>query len=136
MTPAGDAKVLDFGIARTEVPGGSLTTTGTVIGSPMYMSPEQIQAKPLDRRTDIYSLGAVLYYLFTGVEPFNGRDVQEILMKHLDGRPRAPHEMDSSIPNAVSRVILRALEANPERRFATAADLAATLTRTQHASVA
>jgi serine/threonine-protein kinase len=135
VTAAGDAKVLDFGIARAEA-GGNLTADGTVVGSPMYMSPEQIQSKPLDRRTDIYSLGAVFYFLFTGVEPFQGKDVQEVLMKHLKGRPRPPHEVDSSIPPDFSAAVLRALDPDPNRRFATAADLAATLTRTQRASVA
>ena len=135
VTAAGDAKVLDFGIARAEA-GASLTATGTVVGSPMYMSPEQIQSKPLDRRTDIYALGAVFYYLFTGVEPFQGKDVQEILMKHLNGRPRPPHEVDSSIPPAISAALLRALDPDPDRRFASAADLAAALSRTQRSAVA
>ena len=135
VNAAGEAKVLDFGIARAEV-GGNLTATGTVVGSPMYMSPEQIQSKPLDRRTDIYALGAVFYYLFTGVEPFQGKDVQEILMKHLKGKPRPPHEIDSSIPPGISAALLRALDPDPNRRFATAADFAATLTQMKRASVA
>jgi serine/threonine-protein kinase len=78
----------------------------------------------------------VFYYLFTGIEPFQGKDVQEILMKHLKGRPRPPHEVDSSIPQDISTAVLRALDPDPNRRFATAADFAATLNRTQRASVA
>src|SRR5207249_8460573 len=96
VTAAGEAKILDFGIARPENAGFTLTSPGAVFGSPMYMSPEQIQALGVDRRTDIYSLGAVLYYLFTGVEPFAGKDLQEILMKHLSSPPAPPHVLHPS----------------------------------------
>ncbi|PYT13252.1 MAG: hypothetical protein DMF51_11305 [Acidobacteria bacterium] len=127
VTAAGEAKILDFGIARPENPGHTLTATGAVVGSPMYMSPEQIQAMGVDRRTDIYSLGAVLYYLFTGVEPFAGKDIQEILMKHLSARPRPPHTIDKSLPLPLSDAIMRALASDRDRRFQTAADLATAL---------
>jgi serine/threonine protein kinase len=122
-----DAKILDFGIARPETRGHTLTSVGTVIGSPMYMSPEQIQALEIDRRTDIYSLGAVLYFLFTGVEPFQGKDVQEILMKHLKTRPAPPHAVDASVPRPISEAVLRALHPDREQRFQSAGDLAAIL---------
>ncbi len=127
VTAAGEAKILDFGIARPENPGHTLTATGAVVGSPMYMSPEQIQAMGVDRRTDIYSLGAVLYYLFTGVEPFAGKDIQEILMKHLSARPRPPDTIDTSLPRPLSDAIMRALASDRDRRFQTAADLATAL---------
>jgi serine/threonine protein kinase/tetratricopeptide (TPR) repeat protein len=136
VTGAGEAKVLDFGIARLEEPGNRLTSTGTVLGSPMYMSPEQIQAKPLDRRTDIYSLGAVFYYLFTGVEPFAGNGVQEILMKHLQGRPDPPHEIDKALPRPVSDAVMRALEVDPKRRLPSAKDLATALSSIMKKSAA
>ncbi len=136
VTAAGEAKVLDFGIARPEQKGHTLTSTGTVMGSPMYMSPEQIQAQPLDRRTDIYSLGAVIYFLFTGVEPFAGKDLQEILMKHLQGRPRPPHELDPSIPRPLSDAVLRALDPDRGRRFQSAEDLAAVLRGTPQSTAA
>jgi serine/threonine-protein kinase len=127
VTATGDAKILDFGIARPESPGHTLTATGAVIGSPMYMSPEQIQAMGVDRRTDIYSLGAVLYYLFTGIEPFAGKDIQEILMKHLSARPKPPHLIDPTLPRPLSDAILRALAPDRDKRFQTAADLATAL---------
>ncbi len=136
VTGAGEAKVLDFGIARPEVPGTRLTSTGTVLGSPMYMSPEQIQAKRLDRRADVYSLGAVLYFVFTGIEPFSGTSVQEILMKHLQGRPKPPHEIDPSLPRPVSDAIMKALEIEPGRRMPTARDLANALAGVLRASAA
>ncbi len=127
VTAGGEAKILDFGIARPENPGHTLTATGAVVGSPMYMSPEQIQAMGVDRRTDIYSLGAVLYYLFTGIEPFAGKDIQEIMMKHLSARPQPPHALDKSLPRPLSDAIMRALASDREKRFQTAADLASAL---------
>ncbi|HKB06979.1 MAG TPA: protein kinase [Candidatus Polarisedimenticolia bacterium] len=127
VSATGDAKVLDFGIARPETPGHTLTATGAVVGSPMYMSPEQIQAQGIDRRTDIYSLGAVLYYLFTGIEPFAGKDIHEILMKHLGARPKPPHEIDRSLPRPLSDAILRALAPDREKRFQAASDLTTAL---------
>jgi len=127
VTSTGDVKVLDFGIARAESAGHTLTATGSVVGSPMYMSPEQIQAMGVDRRTDIYSLGAVLYFLFTGIEPFQGKDIQEIVMKHLGVRPPAPHEIDPSLPRALSDSIMRALAPERDRRFQKARDFAAAL---------
>ncbi|MFQ5876292.1 MAG: protein kinase [Acidobacteriota bacterium] len=132
----GAAKVLDFGIARPMASGHTLTSTGTVIGSPMYMSPEQIQARPVDARADLYSLGAVLYFLFTGIEPFAGGDVQEILMKHLKGPPRPPHEIDPSIPRPVSDSIMRCLDPDPGKRFPSARDLAAALSSAARPSAA
>jgi len=127
VSAGGDAKILDFGIARPENPGHTLTATGAVVGSPMYMSPEQIQAMGVDRRTDIYSLGAVLYYLFTGLEPFAGKDIQEILMKHLGARPKPPHQIDTSLPRPLSDAIMRALAPDREKRFQAASDLASAL---------
>jgi serine/threonine protein kinase/tetratricopeptide (TPR) repeat protein len=119
----GDARVLDFGIARPEAADPSLTETGTILGSPLYVAPEQIQGKPVDRRTDIYALGAVLYLLFTGRQAFTGNSVREILLKHLHGRPQPPRELNPEIPAPVSDAILRALEPDPERRFPSAAEL-------------
>ncbi|MBI4161274.1 MAG: serine/threonine protein kinase, partial [Acidobacteria bacterium] len=99
-------------------------------GSPLYVSPEQVQGKPADRRTDIYALGAVLYLLFTGRPPFEGGSVKEILLSHLRGRPRPPRDLDPSIPAPVSDAILRALDPDPGRRFPSAADLHEALTGT------
>jgi serine/threonine protein kinase len=127
VNTAGNAKVLDFGIARAVAGASTLTAEGTLLGTPRYMSPEQIEGGDLDHRTDIYSLGAVLYFLFTGVEPFTGKDVQEVLMKHLNHRPRPPRALDPGLPQDVSDAIERALEADRERRFQTAAELHAAI---------
>jgi serine/threonine-protein kinase len=136
VTSAGDARVLDFGIARPEAADPALTDTGTILGSPMYVAPEQIQGGAVDRRTDIYAFGAVLYLLFTGSKAFEGNNIREILMKHLHGRPRPPREVENSIPTAVSDTIQRALGPDPARRFASAADLAQALSSVDAESVA
>ncbi|HYV84644.1 MAG TPA: protein kinase [Patescibacteria group bacterium] len=129
VTSAGQAKILDFGIARREASGDTLTARGTVLGTPGYMSPEQVQGHVVDRRTDIYSFGAVLYYLFTGVEPFTGRDVREALVSHLRPVGRTPLEVDPGLPVALSEAILKALSVEPERRFPSAEAFASALSR-------
>jgi serine/threonine protein kinase len=129
VTSAGQAKILDFGIARLETAGHTLTAQGTVVGTPAYMSPEQVQGKPLDRRTDIYSLGAVLYYLFTGVEPFERREMRDALLSHLHGVERAPSAIDPTLPAALSDAIVRALAVEPEDRFPSVEALAGALSR-------
>jgi len=129
VTGAGQAKVLDFGIARPESAGHTLTEKGLVLGTPRYMSPEQVQGKPLDRRSDIYSLGAVLFYLFTGEEPFVGSDVRETLLTHLRPPVKTPLNIDPSLPVPLSQAILKALEVDPDGRFPTADAFAAALAR-------
>jgi len=129
VTSALQAKVLDFGIARPESGGHTLTEKGLVLGTPRYMSPEQVQGKPLDRRSDIYSLGAVLFFLFTGEEPFTGTDVRSTLLTHLRPPVKTPLNIDPSIPVPLSQAILKALEVDPAARFPTADALAAALSR-------
>jgi serine/threonine protein kinase len=129
VTGAGQAKLLDFGIARPETGGNTLTDKGLVLGTPRYMSPEQVQGKPLDRRSDIYSLGAVLFFLFTGEDPFVGEDVRQTLLAHLRPPVRTPLNIDPSLPVALSQAILKALEVEPAARFPTADALAAALAR-------
>ena len=129
VTAAGQAKVLDFGIARPESGGHTLTEKGLVLGTPRYMSPEQVQGKPLDRRSDIYSLGAVLFFLFTGEEPFSGSDVRETLVSHLRPPVKTPLNIDPSLPIPLSQAILKALSVDPADRFPTADALATALAR-------
>jgi serine/threonine protein kinase len=129
VTAAGQAKVLDFGIARPEAAGATLTEKGLVMGTPRYMSPEQVQGQTVDRRSDIYSLGAVLYYLFTGVEPFVAQDVRQTMLAHLRPVARTPKAIDPTLPQALSDAIMTALEVDPARRFPTADAFAAALSR-------
>jgi serine/threonine-protein kinase len=119
-------KVLDFGIARASE-GGDMTTSGFVMGSPKYMSPEQVQAMPLDARTDIYSMGVLMYFVFTGREPFVGDTPSVIAYKHIGEAPRPPREINPAIPDWLNDIILKALAKDREQRFASADELARAL---------
>jgi tetratricopeptide (TPR) repeat protein len=120
----------DFGLARQEQ-GGSITDSGAMVGTPLYMSPEQIRAKrgEVDRRSDVYSLGATLYEMVTGRPPFTADSTQEILQKILDEEPRPPRAWATHLPEDLEIIILKALEKEPKRRYASAFDLAQDLER-------
>ncbi|MDC0720913.1 serine/threonine-protein kinase [Nannocystis bainbridge] len=121
-------KLLDFGIARPEE-GSELTRTGVLLGTPTYMSPEQIQNAALDRRTDIYSFGVLLFRLVTGRFPFTGEMVH-IAMAHCQQPPPRPTELapDAGISPALEAIILRALAKQPADRFQSMPDIEAALT--------
>jgi serine/threonine protein kinase len=131
------AKVLDFGIAKlreaagTDQPG--MTMTGMVVGTPLYMSPEQFMGKKaageIDGRTDIYSLGVVLYQMVTAQLPFEGDTPYSLMMQHLQGTVRPPHELvpELHIPELLSRVILKAIDKSRDQRFQTAEEFIAGL---------
>ena len=124
-------KILDFGIAklldRTNELGEidpTLTQAGTVIGTPNYMSPEQCQGESLDARSDVYSLGIVLYEMLTGVQPFTAKNSTGIVIKHVTEKPRRLVSLNPYVPAEVERVVLKALEKKPEARQQSALDLA------------
>ncbi len=119
-------KILDFGIAQT-TGSTELTTAGFVMGSPKYMSPEQVQAQPLDARSDIYSLGVLMYFVFTGREPFVGDTPTVIAHKHIGEPPRPPREINPAIPNWLNDVILKAMEKERDKRHSTMRELVAVL---------
>ncbi len=112
-------KLLDFGIAKlmgdTALPGFK-TRTGTPMGTPDYMSPEQCRGKNVDYRTDIYSFGALVYKMLTGSVPFQGEDVMEILMKHLNEKARPLSELCPDLPDALNAPVLAMLEKEPNAR--------------------
>ncbi|MFN0121032.1 MAG: SUMF1/EgtB/PvdO family nonheme iron enzyme [Blastocatellia bacterium] len=123
-------KILDFGIARLRdksVDTGSLekslTTVGTVIGTPHYMSPEQCQGEPADSRSDIYSLGVVLYEMLTGAVPFTAKTPTGVAVKHVTEAPRAPSLIRTDLSQAVERVVMRALSKDPAARQQTTTEL-------------
>jgi serine/threonine protein kinase len=118
----GNAKIMDFGIARS-TKAKAVTATGMIIGTPDYMSPEQAEAREIDGRSDIYSLGVVLYEMTTGQVPFEGETALAVAMKHKSERPRDPREFNPHVSVALSRLILKCLEKEKEKRFQTAAEL-------------
>src|SRR4051794_15916217 len=114
----GRVKVTDFGIARAGA--SDMTETGSIMGTAQYLSPEQAQGRPVDARSDLYSIGIVLYELLTGRVPFDGEAPVSVALKQVSEAPVPPREIDPTIPPALEGVVLRALEKDPARRFADA----------------
>ncbi len=131
VTRAGHAKVLDFGVAKLApgVGGGNTPRTkeGLTMGTPAYMAPEQVTGSAVDARTDVYTMGVVLFEALTGQRPFNvGSDV-EVMRAHRDKAPPRPRALVPSIPASVEDVILRALAKDPAKRFQSAREMAKSL---------
>jgi tetratricopeptide (TPR) repeat protein len=119
---AGNAKIMDFGIARS-LEGQGVTQEGAIVGTPIYMSPEQVDGKPVDRRTDIYSLGIILYEMATGKVPFDGETSLSIAYKHKNELPREPKKLDAQISDSLNRLILVCLEKEKNKRFQSAEEV-------------
>jgi beta-lactam-binding protein with PASTA domain/predicted Ser/Thr protein kinase len=120
-------KVTDFGISRTAT--SQMTEAGSIVGTAQYLSPEQARGAPVDQRSDIYSVGIVLYELLTGQLPFTGETPLEIAMKHLSEIPRAPSELRPELPTDVDMIVLRALAKDPADRFESAEEMERELAR-------
>lgn len=124
--PHGTVKLSDFGLARSaEDP--SLTTAGALVGSPLYMSPEQVRGQELDGRSDLFSMGSVLYSGLVGKPPFMGRHVAAVLNNVCTLVPPPPHVIRPEVPEPLSDAVMRLLEKEAEDRFQTAAEFAAAL---------
>jgi hypothetical protein len=119
---SGDAKVLDFGVAKA--PASQLTATGQFFGTPAYMSPEQAEGGLLDGRSDVFSLGCVLYLALTGRRPFDGESVPVILSRVLHATPEPPSRVMPGVPPSVDAVVARAMTKDPEARYAGAGPFA------------
>jgi serine/threonine-protein kinase len=119
----GRVKIMDFGIARPLEPAVK-TQTGLLLGSPQYMSPEQIVGRPFDHRADIFSLGLVLYEMLTGVKPFAGEDLAELTFKVANMPATPPSHLVRGLPAVVDFIIARALRKKPEERYQSATDFA------------
>ena len=131
ILPGGQAKLTDFGIARlTEEP--ALTSNGQVFGTPSYMSPEQIEGKQIDHRSDLFSMGVLLYEMLAGRKPFVGDSVIAITYAIMNAAPQSL----TGVPSAIEQVILRALSKRPEQRYATAEQMKADLQRAELAPAA
>ena len=124
------AVIMDFGLAkerRADAAIQKLTATGIILGTPEFMSPEQIRGKPLDARSDIYALGIVAFEMFTGKLPFQGRNAQEMMIARLRGTPTAIRQIRSDVPAHIEKALARAMATDPDDRFATALDLGTAL---------
>src|SRR5215217_1595530 len=121
----GRAKVTDFGIARAGA--SDMTETGSIMGTAQYLSPEQAQGQPVSPRSDLYSIGVMLYELLTGRVPFDADSPVTIALKHVSEPPVPPAEINPAVSPALEAVVMRALEKDPARRFADADEFAAAL---------
>lgn len=122
----GNIRIMDFGIARSTQAKG-LTATGVIIGTPEYISPEQLDDLELDPRSDIYSLGIILYEMLTGIVPFDGKTPLNIVLKHKTEIPKDPLAINPQIPNDLKRIVLRCLAKDREKRFQDARELSEAL---------
>jgi serine/threonine-protein kinase len=123
----GRLKVTDFGIARSGT--SQMTEVGSIVGTAQYLSPEQARGAPVDPRSDLYSLGVVLYEMLTGTVPFSGDTPVEIAMKHLSQVPKPPSEIRPEVPHDLDAVVMRALAKDPAQRYGSAEEMDADLAR-------
>jgi serine/threonine protein kinase len=130
----GEIKLIDFGIATVEREKDDATETaeGLIMGTPAFLSPEQAargKMGDIDGRADLYSLGAVMYYLLTGRRPFTGRSALEILKRNMTDPPEPPRHVDEMVPHGLEKVCLKLMEKRPEDRFQKARELQEALAR-------
>jgi serine/threonine-protein kinase len=113
-----EVKIVDFGLAAAAIQGDSrLTKSGILVGTPTYMAPEQVRGRAIDTRTDIYSLGIVMYELFTGKPPYKGEDHMGTLFKHVEGGAPLPSTINPKISEYLDKVIMKAIHVDPEQRY-------------------
>jgi serine/threonine-protein kinase len=126
LTRKTEVKVADFGLSRClqgEQAALHLTQTGVTMGTPLYMSPEQVEGKPLDPRTDIYSFGVTCYHMLTGQPPFRGETAIEVAMQHLKGKPVPLSRLRPDLPESLCAIVHKMMARHPDDRYQTARDL-------------
>ncbi len=123
LTPQGAVKVMDFGLAKHVHSSAKVSVTGQIVGTPFFMSPEQAGGKPTDARSDIYSLGVTLYYMLTGVKPFNGKNLQEIFLKHFFYAPESPKIYNAELPEALCEIVKKCLKKKKKERYQSAKEM-------------
>ena len=117
VTSEGKAKIADFGVAKLQLTQSQMTIAGSMLGTPSYISPEQVDGKPADGRSDLFALGVILYWILTGRLPFDGENTGEILFKILAKPHAKPSALNPSLPPEFDRVVARALAKNPGERY-------------------
>ncbi|TFG37390.1 MAG: PEGA domain-containing protein [Desulfobacterales bacterium] len=128
ITPEGRAKITDFGIARIEdTSAHQQTQIGEILGTPEYMSPEQVEGKPVDNRSDLYSLGVILYELMAGRRPFKGDHIVVLFHAIIQETPVEPAKINQAIPAELSRLVMKSISKSPADRFPSGAEMAARL---------
>jgi serine/threonine-protein kinase len=125
LTRSGEVKVADFGLARAyrDNDAVNLTQVGVTMGTPLYMSPEQVEGRQLDHRSDLYSLGVTAYHMLTGAPPFRGETALSVAVQHLKSQPERLENARPDLPTALCRIVHRLLEKDPSRRYNSAREL-------------
>jgi serine/threonine-protein kinase len=126
LTRKGEVKVADFGLSRVlngAQPALHLTATGVTMGTPLYMSPEQVEGKPVDSRTDIYSFGVTCYHMLAGHPPFRGQNAFEVALQHVNAEPRPLAEARPDLPPSLCTVVHKMMAKGPDRRYQTGREL-------------
>ncbi len=130
ITPGDQVKITDFGIARIQdTPSSEQTQIGSILGTPAYMSPEQVRGERVDGRSDIFSLGTILYEMLCGEKPFKGSNIVEIFQAIASREPSPPSIPNRELPRELKEVVLKALAKDPSERFQTGAEFAQALER-------
>ena len=132
LLPGGKVKIMDFGLARMS--GSDMTSTGTVMGTPHYMSPEQVRGQKADARSDVFALGCVFYELLCGPKPFDAESMHGVLFKVMQEEPSALAEIVPDTPPMLIQIVEKALAKDPAERFQTAGELLAALRRARAAA--
>jgi serine/threonine-protein kinase len=124
ITPQGTVKVMDFGIARAvSDSAATMTSTAAVIGTAQYLSPEQARGESVDARSDVYSMGCLLYELVTGAPPFSGDSPVAVAYQHVREDPRLPSSINPEVPAELDAILLKAMSKNPANRYQSAAEM-------------
>ena len=134
VLPSGKVKIMDFGLAR--LGGSEMTTTGMVMGTPHYMSPEQVKGQKADARSDVFALGCVFYELLSGQKPFDAESMHGVLYKIMQEEPAPVREVAPGTPEALAQIVEKALAKNPDGRFPNGGDLLVALRQARGVSLA